>query len=89
MGKQPSSSTQNTFPPWLMQSLRPLVGGAAGNAANFMAQGQNVLQGMPAGGAGQPGRGGGNPHINPKDPAMMNLLAQVGGAGKTKGGRRG
>jgi hypothetical protein len=88
MGKQPTSSTQNTFPPWLMKALQPLIGGAASGAADFGAQGRNILQGLPAGGAGQAGGGGGNPYIgmqNPKDPALMNLLGQIGGAGKTKG----
>ena len=29
MGKQPTSTTQNTFPPWLMKALQPLMGGAS------------------------------------------------------------
>jgi hypothetical protein len=77
-----------------MQALKPLIGGAASGAADFGAQGQNILQGMPAGGPGQAtGGAGGNPYMgmqNPKDPALMNLISQIGGAGKTKkGGRRG
>ncbi|MCK5481313.1 MAG: hypothetical protein KAJ06_09205 [Gammaproteobacteria bacterium] len=53
MGKQPTSTTQNTFPPWLMKALQPLMGGAAENMQQFMGQGFNVLQGRPAGeGAG-------------------------------------
>lgn len=51
MGKQPTSTTQNTFPPWLMKALQPLMGGAAENMQQFMGQGFNVLQGRPPGAA--------------------------------------
>lgn len=87
MGKQPKSSTQNTFPPWLMESLKPLIGGATSNAAQFMQQGQNVLQGRPAGGgappvAGPQGGGGGF------SPETMGLLMRNIAGGPSKGGRR-
>jgi hypothetical protein len=47
MGKQPSSTTQNTFPPWLSAALNPLISNATKNMGQFGAQGFNVLQGQP------------------------------------------
>jgi len=82
MGKQPKSTTQNTFPPWLMSALQPLIGGATKNAGTLMNQGMNVLQGQPHGGppaAPQVGPGGG------KGIDMQALMQQIGGAGRTKG----
>jgi len=46
MGKEQKSSTQNTFPPWLMNALRPLIEQQTQNMGTFSNQGFNVLQGL-------------------------------------------
>lgn len=45
MGKPKQSTTENTFPPWLMQALQPLMRASTENMLNFQSQGQQVLQG--------------------------------------------
>jgi len=56
-----TSTTQNTYPPWLMSALQPLIGGATRNMGQFMNQGFNVLQGRDPNAAqgGGPGTGPG------------------------------
>ena len=78
MGKQPKSTTQNTFPPWLMKSLQPLISGATRAASGHMAGGQNVLH--PGGGGGAQ-QGGGN-----FDPRLLDLLNRNIAGGPAKGG---
>ena len=50
MGKEPTSSTEKIIPDWLAASLKPLLSQSASGLARFGAQGQNILQGRPAGG---------------------------------------
>jgi len=45
--KNPKSETQQTFPPWLEQMLKPLIGNSVGRLNQFSQQGNNVLQGKP------------------------------------------
>jgi hypothetical protein len=45
MGKQGTSTTQNTYPQWLQQYLAPLIGGSTQKMGNFQNQGWEVLQG--------------------------------------------
>jgi hypothetical protein len=45
MGKDSKSSTQNTYPAWLMAALKPLMEGSAARMGEFQSQGYNVLQG--------------------------------------------
>ena len=49
MGKPQSSTTEKVIPDWLSGALKPLLSGSAANLANFSAQGNNILQGRPAG----------------------------------------
>ena len=51
MSKGGSSTTETTIPDWLSGALRPLLAQSARNAQVFGAQGNNILQGLPAGGA--------------------------------------
>ena len=65
MGKTPTSSTEKVIPEWLSSALKPLLSGSASNLAQFSAQGNNVLQGHPAGAAGpakDPSRATANPN---------------------------
>jgi hypothetical protein len=79
-----TSTTQNTYPPWLMSALQPLIGGATRNMGQFMNQGFNVLQGRdPNAGAPQGGGGGGR-----FDPNFLAQLAQGISAAPTRRGRR-
>ena len=52
MGKTPTSTTKKEIPDWLAHALKPLLSQSASGLAQFGAQGQNVLQGRPAGEAG-------------------------------------
>jgi len=70
MGKEQKSSTQNTFPPWLMNALRPLIEQQTQNMGTFSNQGFNVLQGLDYRDAAKGGTRSvpvGNPKINPGD----------------------
>lgn len=55
MGKQPTSTTKKEIPEWLAASLKPLLSGSAANLAQFSQQGNNILQGRPAGDPSQAG----------------------------------
>lgn len=73
-----TSTTQNTYPPWLMSALQPLISGATRNMGTFMNQGFNVLQGRDPN-AGQSKRGGGFPRGGGGgrfDPDVLAQLAQ-------------
>lgn len=47
MGKTSKSTTQNTYPQWLMDALQPLMRGSTQRLGEFQAQGHNILQGRP------------------------------------------
>jgi hypothetical protein len=74
-----TSTTQNTYPPWLQAALQPLIQGATQNMGTFMNQGFNVLQGRPAGDgampSSRPGRGGGHGRMD-----LRELLQNVSAA---------
>ena len=79
MGKQPTSSTEKIIPDWLLSSLKPLLSQSAGNLNQFAAQGQNVLQGRPAGEAAPIGPGGApqGPGLRPRGGVSPGVLAAM------------
>lgn len=95
MGKDSTSTTQNTYPQWLMEALQPLMQGSAARMAEFQSQGSNVLQGrpynqgvknLPAGGS-RPERGPGagvyryNETVDPEVWAQIVAARRGGGNG--------
>jgi hypothetical protein len=79
VGKSPTSTTTKQIPDWLASALKPLLSQSASGLAQFGAQGQNILQGHPAGAGRGPidptsvagGGRGGNFKIDPGVLAAM------------------
>jgi hypothetical protein len=80
MGKSPETTTQNTFPPWLMSALKPLISNSAKNMGTFANQGFEVLQG----GDYRNAAPGGTQTLNvqgPKFPPWLEERINSGGGG--------